>query len=62
MAAILEKYKKSEPIPHKHLWLEVDGKNSKWEEAYDPFTMICGAEGKITDRTLRVVALFMLTL
>ena len=62
MAAILAKFKKSEPIPHKHLWLEVDGKSAKWEEAYDPFTMICGAEGKITSRTLRVVSVFMLTL
>ena len=48
MAAILEKFKKLEPIPHKHLWLEVDGKIAKREEAYDPFTMICGTEGKIT--------------
>ena len=62
MAAILEKFKKLEPIPHKQLWLEVDGKNAKWEDAYDPFTMICGAESKITDRTLIVVAVYMLTL
>ena len=62
MAAILEKFTKLEPIPHKQLWLEVDGKNAKWEDAYDPFTVICGAESKITDRTLIVVAVYMLTL
>ena len=33
MANILKKFKKSEPIPNKHLCLEVDGKNAKMEEA-----------------------------
>ena len=62
MAAILEKFKKSKPIPHKHLWLEVDGKNAKMEEAYNPFTLICGTEGKITGSTLILVAVCMLAL